>query len=538
MHIAVRHNLQVFDPADPSLCESGAIVLPIAEAQAAMGETVAAYLARVAWRFDLPTVCRINGEFYARAEWETRALAVNDNVEFISRPLGGGSSGGSTGKSILSVVALVALTAVAPYAVGAIGGALGTAALGTAASLTFAGKLAAAVIVGAGALAVSHFLQPKSGGKTNSTDALYSFGLQGNAARPMQPIPVLNGRLRFAPDYAAPTYSEYAGDAMTDYALYALTCGRMRVEQVLIGDTPIWNYQSGYSPDYPGIELQIVEPGEPVPDGANFAASLAGGLMVLGLCALGVGLILLLGWLLFDRREPLGARLAFAAMLAVLVALAVASPASAAEVATVGDKAVIVPWGDWLVALAVSLREPILTILIPIIAGYVIQAIRKVYPWATLFLSQRRVEMMLEAAVGFGLNAVQGAAKGKTLSANVAVPVIAKGTQYVIDTAPPRSHQGGRRRRRHRGAHVPQARPRRPRQRAERADPGAGADRRWHGDGRRAARGGSDDPRLSLTRGSNPGGAMHVTWRDHLGGKSLGPRATSLPPASHACRGS
>ncbi|CAO4179382.1 host specificity factor TipJ family phage tail protein [Methylorubrum aminovorans] len=264
MHIAVRHNLQVFDPAAPSLCESGAIVLPIAEAQAAMGETVAAYLARVAWRFELPTVCRINGEFYARAEWETRALAVNDNVEFVSRPLGGGSSGGSTGKSILSVVALVALTAVAPYAVGAIGGALGTAALGTASALTFAGKLAAAVIVGAGALAVSHFLSPKSGGKTNSTDALYSFGLQGNAARPMQPIPVLNGRRKFAPDYAAPTYSEYAGDSMTDYALYALTCGRMRVEQVLIGDTPIWHYETGPSPDYPGIELQIVEPGEQV----------------------------------------------------------------------------------------------------------------------------------------------------------------------------------------------------------------------------------------------------------------------------------
>ena len=264
MHIAVRHNLQVFDPADPSLCEGGAIVLPIAEAQAAMGETVAAYLARVAWRFDLPTVCRINGEFYARAEWETRSFGLNDNVEFVSRPLGGGSSGGSTGKSILSVVALVALSAVAPYAVGAIGGALGTTTLGTAASLTFAGKLAAAVIVGAGALAVSHFLSPKSGGKTNSTDALYSFGLQGNAARPMQPIPVLNGRLKFAPDYATPTYSEYAGDAMTDYALYALTCGRMRVEQVLIGDTPIWHYETGYSPDYPGIELQVVEPGEQV----------------------------------------------------------------------------------------------------------------------------------------------------------------------------------------------------------------------------------------------------------------------------------
>lgn len=262
MHIAVRHNLQVYDPGDASLCEADAIVLPVREAEAVMGETVAAYLARVAWRFDLPTVCRINGEFYGRAEWGARALAVNDNIEFVSRPLGGGSSGGSTGKSILSVVALVALTAVAGPLGGTIAGAAGLTA-GTFA-FSIASSLASAAIVGAGALAISHFLQPKSGGKTNSTDALYSFGLQGNAARPMQPIPVLNGRLRFAPDYAAPTYSEYAGDAMTDYALYALTCGRMRVEQVLIGDTPIWHYETGYSPDYPGIELQVVEPGQQV----------------------------------------------------------------------------------------------------------------------------------------------------------------------------------------------------------------------------------------------------------------------------------
>ncbi|MDV2986995.1 UNVERIFIED_CONTAM: host specificity factor TipJ family phage tail protein [Methylobacteriaceae bacterium AG10] len=260
MRIAVRHNLQVFDPLGTSPCEADAIVLPVREAEAAMGETVAAYLLRVAWRFELPTVCRINGEFYSRADWETRALAVNDNVEFVSRPLGGGS-GGSTGKSILSVVALVALTAVAGPAGSAIAGTFATAG---SFGFSVASSIASAAIVGAGALAISHFLSPKSGGKTNSTDALYSFGLQGNTARPMQPIPVLNGRLRFAPDYAAPTYSEYAGDAMTDYALYALTCGRMRVEQVLIGDTPIWHYETGYSSDYPGIELQIVEPGEQV----------------------------------------------------------------------------------------------------------------------------------------------------------------------------------------------------------------------------------------------------------------------------------
>ncbi|WP_232628655.1 hypothetical protein [Methylobacterium sp. Leaf118] len=124
-------------------------------------------------------------------------------------------------------------------------------------------------------------------------------------------------------------------------------------------------------------------------------------------------------------------------LLAALALACVCSPALAETVTVNGQPVVVLPWGDYVAALAVALRGPILTILLPIVAGYIIQPIRRVYPWAALFLSQRRVEMMLEAAVGYGLNAVQGAAKGKSLSTNVAVPVIAKGAQYVIDTAPP-----------------------------------------------------------------------------------------------------
>ncbi|MBY0256127.1 hypothetical protein [Methylobacterium sp.] len=212
MRIAVKHQLQLYDPADASLREQEAYVLPVREAQAVMGETVAAYLARVEWHFDLPTVCRVNGQFYGRAEWDGLALAMNDNVEFVSRPLGGGG-GGSTAKTIASVVALVALTAVA--------GPAGTAAAAALQVPAFASAVVAsaisAAIVGAGAMAISYFLKPKSGGKTNASDALYTFGFQGNAARPMQPIPVLHGRIKFAPDYAAPTYSDALGDTLTDF---------------------------------------------------------------------------------------------------------------------------------------------------------------------------------------------------------------------------------------------------------------------------------------------------------------------------------
>ncbi|CAO4151844.1 hypothetical protein DHODJN_17575 [Methylorubrum extorquens] len=124
-------------------------------------------------------------------------------------------------------------------------------------------------------------------------------------------------------------------------------------------------------------------------------------------------------------------------MLAARALAWVTSPALAIEVAGVGDKAVILPRGDWLVALAVSLRDPIVMIFLPIIATSIARAIRKVYPWAALSLSQRRVEMRLERAVSYRRKAVNGAARGKTLSVNVAVPVIAEGTRYVIDTAPP-----------------------------------------------------------------------------------------------------
>lgn len=152
MQITVRHNLQVSGPDDPDP-EANALILPIREAHAVMGETVAAYLARVAWRFDLPTVCVINGEFYGRDEWEGRALGVNDNLEFLSRPMGSGS-GGSTAKSLISIVALVALTAIAGPA-GFVGSALATT-LGPT-----VGAIASAAIVGASALAIDAWSRPR-----------------------------------------------------------------------------------------------------------------------------------------------------------------------------------------------------------------------------------------------------------------------------------------------------------------------------------------------------------------------------------------
>jgi hypothetical protein len=254
MKLAVKHNLVVMDPQGDEARPESSLVLSVAEAEAAMGETIADVIARTGWRFDLPTVCRINGLYYSRDEWSTYHLAANDNVEFLTRPGDvGGGGGGSSAKSIGAIVAMVALTALAPWAAGMVFGA-GTTMAGIGASLLIAG----------GAMAISHFLKPKAGGKTAESEELYSFGFGGNQARPLQPIPVLYGRTLSFPDFAAPKYSEYSGDNMTEYALLCVGCGRYDIEELRIADTRIWTKSGGTSSSFPGITVRIYDPNEKV----------------------------------------------------------------------------------------------------------------------------------------------------------------------------------------------------------------------------------------------------------------------------------
>jgi len=254
MALAVKHNLLVFDPErdDVRLPEAG-LVLPFAEHKTRKRKpTIEQLIAETGWQFNLPTVCKVNGAYLSRTEWASYKVAANDNVEFVSRPLGGSSGGGSSAKSIGAIVAMVALTALAPWAMGAIG------LTGTAASI------GSSLLIAGGAMAISHFLKPKAGGQTAEKDELYSFGFGGNQARPLQPIPVGYGRTLSFPDFAAPKYSEYDGDNMTEYALLALGCGKYDIEELRIADTRIWTKSGGYNPSFPGITIQIRNPGEKV----------------------------------------------------------------------------------------------------------------------------------------------------------------------------------------------------------------------------------------------------------------------------------
>src|SRR5262245_46820045 len=100
------------------------ITLPFAltaQAEPLPGERVAGFLERVGWRFQLPTICVVNGQPLLRRQWKRRRIRATDRVEFWSRPWGGSGSG--SGKTIIGIVALVALAAFAPWAGAAVFGA-------------------------------------------------------------------------------------------------------------------------------------------------------------------------------------------------------------------------------------------------------------------------------------------------------------------------------------------------------------------------------------------------------------------------------
>ncbi|MCC0808426.1 hypothetical protein FPV16_19790 [Methylobacterium sp. W2] len=119
--------------------------------------------------------------------------------------------------------------------------------------------------------------------------------------------------------------------------------------------------------------------------------------------------------------------------LAALAFACAVSIAHAAEVvATVPTTAVILPYGEWLLAAA----NLFTAVIVPVLGGFLIQAVTKVYPWAALFLTQKRVEQMANAVTEYAVNAVPGAVKEGKLSIPVGSAVIAKAIQYGINNAP------------------------------------------------------------------------------------------------------
>jgi hypothetical protein len=71
-----------------------------------------------------------------------------------------------------------------------------------------------------------------------------------------------------------------------------------------------------------------------------------------------------------------------------------------------------------------------------LLASVAMVMLRKLPANIVAIFGNARVELLLNNAIGYGLNAVEGAVKDKTLTVNVGNEVLAKALQYAVDNAP------------------------------------------------------------------------------------------------------
>ena len=156
---------------------------------------------------------------------------------------------GGVGKAALAIVAMVALTYFTMGAgAGWIAGTFGVAAGGLAAAAIGAGLFMA------GSMLINKVLAPKPAKLANQQqDSVFSISGARNQLRPYDPLPMLFGRVRIAPDLLSKPYTWYEGN---DQYLGLLLCAGInvgRIEELYNGDTLLSSYEgvqvshAGYS---------------------------------------------------------------------------------------------------------------------------------------------------------------------------------------------------------------------------------------------------------------------------------------------------
>ncbi len=88
----------------------------------------------------------------------------------------------------------------------------------------------------------------------------------------------------------------------------------------------------------------------------------------------------------------------------------------------------------------IAAAVPVVTLLVLIASGkvqaHIAAIIALVLANLVAIFGNARVELLLSNAIGYGLNAVAGAVKGKTLDVDVGNQVLAAALQYAVDNAP------------------------------------------------------------------------------------------------------
>lgn len=127
------------------------------------------------------------------------------------------------------------------------------------------------------------------------------------------------------------------------------------------------------------------------------------------------------------RPSAVGLRGTLLACALLLLAPQACSPAHAVDAA-----AVVVPWGDGLVALA----QAFTALATPVLAATVAALIARIAGPLRLLVTDALVERLVRNATDYALNAVSGAVRGRTLTVSLGSAVIARAVQRALDEAP------------------------------------------------------------------------------------------------------
>jgi len=181
----------------------------------------------------------VNGVALMQREWIFRPVLPGDVIDWHLLPTGGGDNKG-TSRQVLTIIAIIVIA----YFLGPAGAGLSGTELAVA---TVAANLAATVLINAiipiKALDVS----------ANSASSVYNVALSANSARLNQPIPVIYGRMKTFPDFAAQPYSYYANNNQYYAAVFCIGQGHYTIERVMIDDTNIRNFED--------VKYRILPPG-------------------------------------------------------------------------------------------------------------------------------------------------------------------------------------------------------------------------------------------------------------------------------------
>lgn len=241
---------------DPALTAGGKVLLvtgpfgaPERTIELDRPMTVAEVVAVHGLSFRLPTIAVMGEAPVMRGTWALRVVRPGETLAFVAVPRGGGE-GGNTGKQVAGLIAALALSVAAPL--------LGAALFGAG---TIGASLFSAALLAGGSLLLNALFPPPQEPPAAAAETVYSVGAASNQATPLEPVPVLYGRLRFAPRHASRPYSEYAGNDQYLYQLLAVTAGKAAIEKIEIGETEAWNAVDGYSPSFSDLSFEIVQPG-------------------------------------------------------------------------------------------------------------------------------------------------------------------------------------------------------------------------------------------------------------------------------------